>query len=75
MNPYERELTPEDEEKIRRMMESNPVIDRLIAETICLMPEEDFNEIVKKHKKKELKEDPTIQKYTEFVLKTGKVLE
>ena len=49
-NPYKRTLTVNDEEEIRKMMENNPVIDRLLAETICLMSPEDLKEICDKHK-------------------------
>jgi len=72
-NPYNRKLTPEEEVKIGEMMKANPVIDYLFAETIVKMPKDDLMEMIEKHKKGELKND--IPKHTEYVLKTGKVLE
>ncbi len=72
-NPYKRKLTPEDEDQIRKMMESNPVIDRLIAETIVLMPSEDLKEICDKHKEGLLKEPYPNKEYPNNTLKTGVV--
>jgi len=72
--PYKRKLTVDDEEEIRKMMANNPVIDRLLAETICLMPPEDMKVIMDAHKAGTLK-DPYPN--TEFVAvyKTGIVEE
>ena len=67
-------LTELQKQQIETIMLRNPVLDYLIAETIVSMPEEDLNEIIEKHKKGELKDDG-LPKHTEFVLKTGKVLE
>lgn len=69
-NPYKRKLTPEDEEEIRKMMESNPVIDRLLAETIVLMPSEDLKDICDRHKEGTLK-DPYPNKEFVAVYKNG----
>jgi len=71
-NPYKRTLTVNDEEEIRKMMENNPVIDRLLAETIVLMPPEDLKEICDKRRKEELK-DPYPNKEFVAVYKTGVV--
>ena len=72
-NPYSRKLTAEDEDYIRKLMESNPVIDRLIAETIVLMPSEDLKEICDKHKEGKLEEPWPNKEYESHTLKTGKV--
>jgi glutathionyl-hydroquinone reductase len=69
-NPYNRKLTHNDEAEIIKMMEANPVLDRLIAETIVLMPPEDLAEIIEKHKSKELK-DPWENGKFEAVIKNG----
>tara|TARA_R110000822_G_scaffold58459_3_gene146319 strand:- start:1703 stop:2005 length:303 start_codon:yes stop_codon:yes gene_type:complete len=69
-NPYKRKLTINDEEEIRKMMEHNPVIDRILAETICLMPPEDLKEICDLHSKEELK-DPYPNKEFVAVYKTA----
>ena len=69
-NPYKRKLTPEDEEEIRKMMESNPVIDRLLAETIVLMPSEDLKDMCDRHKEGTLK-DPYPNKEFVAVYKNG----
>ena len=71
-NPYHRKLTVNDEEEIRKMMESNPVIDRLLAETICLMSPEDLKEICDKHKEGTLS-DPYPNCDFVAVYKTGVV--
>ena len=73
-NPYKRKLTAEDEEQIRKMMAANPVIDRLIAETIVLMPSEDLKEICDKHKAGTLEDPYPNKEYPNNTLKTGKVL-
>tara|TARA_R110000751_G_scaffold21845_3_gene62272 strand:- start:3073 stop:3357 length:285 start_codon:yes stop_codon:yes gene_type:complete len=70
--PYKRTLTIEDEESIRKMMEHNPVIDRILAETICLMPPEDLKDICDKRKEGTLK-DPYPNKEFVAVYKTGVV--
>ena len=72
LNPYHRKLTVNDEEEIRKMMEGNPVIDRLLAETIVLMPPEDLKDICDLHRKEELK-DPYPNKEFVAVYKTGEV--
>ena len=72
LNPYHRKLTVNEEEEIRKMMENNPVIDRLLAETICLMSPEDLKEICDKHKEGTLK-DPYPNKEFVAVYKTGVV--
>jgi glutathionyl-hydroquinone reductase len=69
-NPYKRKLTHNDEAEIIKMLEANPVIDRLLAETILLMPPDDLDEIIQKHKSKELK-DPYPNKEFVAVYKTG----
>tara|TARA_R110001632_G_scaffold2330_1_gene10204 strand:- start:616 stop:909 length:294 start_codon:yes stop_codon:yes gene_type:complete len=69
-NPYKRKLTPQDEAEIVRMMDANPVIDRLIAETMVLMPPADLAEIIEKHKNKELK-DPWANGDFQPVIKNG----
>ena len=69
-NPYNRKLTHNDEAEITKMLEANPVLDRLIAETIVLMPPEDLAEIIEKHKSKELK-DPWENCKFEPVIKNG----
>jgi len=71
-NPYKRKLTADDEEEIRKMMEANPVIDRLIAETIVLMPSKDLKEICDKHRDNVLK-DPYPNKDFVAVYKNGVV--
>lgn len=70
---YDRKLNPEEEAQIKAMMDYNPVLDYLIAETIVKMPKDDLDLIVKKHKEGKLKND--LPEVTEYVLKTGKVLE
>ena len=72
LNPYKRKLTHNDEAEIIKMLEANPVIDRLLAETILLMPPDDLDEIIQKHKSKELK-DPYPNKEFVAVYKTGVV--
>jgi len=73
-DPYKRKLTPEDEDHIRKMMESNPVIDRLLAETICLMPSEDLKEICDRHKEGTLKDPYPNKEYENNTIKSGEVL-
>lgn len=72
-NPYDRELTLAEKKTIETMMELNPVLDRLIAETLVLMPEEDLKEIVEQSKTDTLPPDEWVKEHTEFVLKTGTV--
>lgn len=69
-NPYNRKLNHNEEAEIVRMLEANPVMDRLIAETIILMPKEDLAELMELHKKKELK-DPWENGKFEPVIKNG----
>jgi len=47
---YDRKLTILEEKQIKEMMELNPIIDRLIAETILLMPPGRLKEICDNHK-------------------------
>jgi len=72
-NPYKRALTAEDQDNIRKLMAANPVIDELIAQTIVLMPKEDLNEIIEKHKEGTLTDPFPTQEYECKTLKTGKV--
>ncbi len=46
---WDRELTILEEKQIKEMMELNPVIDRLIAETIIKMPPDRLKEICDNH--------------------------
>ena len=47
---YDRELTLAEEKQIKEMIELNPIIDRLLAETIIKMPKDRLKEICDEHK-------------------------
>jgi hypothetical protein len=51
-------LTRLQVKQMERLIEFNPEIDSLIAETIVRMPKDKLAEIVKKHKAGELKNEP-----------------
>ncbi len=54
-------------------MDAKPVIAYLIAETICLMPKEDMNDIIEKHKAGTLEDPFPTAKVECYTLKTGRV--
>ena len=72
-NPYKRELTAEDQDQIRKLMASNPVIDLLIAETMVLMPKEDLDDIIKEHKEGTLKDPFPTAEVDCYTIKTGRI--
>ena len=69
---WDRKLNKADKAQIQKLMEMNPDIDYLLAETIVLMPPEKFKEICDKHKA-EKKEPEQARILTEAECHTGHV--
>jgi len=55
---WDRELTDLEHQQIRQMMELNPSIDYLLAETIVLIPEARRNEIIQNRKDNPIEPEP-----------------
>ncbi len=70
---WDRKLNELDKKKIHDIMESNPAIDYLLAETIVLMPPERFKEICENHKNNPREPEPA-KVLTKEEMHTGKIL-
>ena len=70
---WDRKLNQNEINEIEKMMEANPAIDYLMAETIMLMPPERLKEICEKHKANPQKPEPA-KVLTEEEKYTGRVL-
>ena len=70
---WDRKLNQNEINEIEKMMDANPAIDYLLAETIMLMPPERLKEICEKHKVNPQKPEPA-KVLTEEEKYTGRVL-
>jgi hypothetical protein len=70
---WDRKLTDADKKEIQRLMDANPVIDYLIAETIVLMPPARLKEICDDHRMNPKEPEPA-RVFTEEELKGGRIL-
>lgn len=70
---WDRKLNEKDKKEIQRLMDSNPVIDYLLAETIVLMPPARLKEICDDHRMNPKEPEPP-RVFTEEELKGGRVL-
>ena len=70
---WDRELNEYEKGQVAKIMEANPVIDQLIAETILLMPPDKLKEICDKHRTDKPKPEPA-RVFTEEECRGGRVL-
>ena len=70
---FNKESDPLERQHIKELMEMNPVIDYLLAETIVRMTEDERQNLVKQHKEGTLIDPYPNKERTSFTLKTGKV--
>ena len=70
---WDRKLNQNEINEIEKMIDANPAIDYLMAETIMLMPPERLKEICEKHKVNPQKPEPA-KVLTEEEKYTGRVL-
>ena len=70
---WDRQLTNADKTEIQRLMDCNPVIDYMLAETIVIMPPKRLKEICDDHRMNP-KEPETARVFTEEELKGGRIM-
>ena len=70
---WDRKLTAADKKEIQRLMDSNPVIDYMLAETIVLMPPARLKEICDDRRMNPKEPEPA-RVFTEEELKGGRIL-